>query len=242
MWWFKNGANDEGYKCFSLSLTHTQGRGTARKKKEGGEGRRGRGKERGGERTRARAQTRGRVETNAQPPLPCPPATHLSTDRPPLHTPSRPLSLSPPPPSPSLPVHLTSRCRVWRFRCLLYFISSSRSGVFLRFFWVVYRVGVRPSGRASVHSTVTMQRMPLVEVREWGGDRGGVGGWGGAVVVREGWQMRERGQRERGGQRRASVGFGFVGRSRRCPPPPRRRGPLPARPFCGTGAQQVSAP
>jgi hypothetical protein len=31
------------------------------------------------------------------------------------------------------PFHFTSRCRVWRFRYLLYFISSSRSGVFLRF-------------------------------------------------------------------------------------------------------------
>ena len=65
----------------------------------------------------------------------------------------------------------------------LNFFSSSLSGVFFEFFCVVYRLGVMPSPRDSVHSRVTMRRIPFflamavtsrVAVRGYRG-----GGWGG---------------------------------------------------------------
>ncbi len=82
--------------------------------------------------------------------------------------------------------HLISLCRVCLLKYRLYFLSSKREAVFFRFcrklsvsmlcqrvqlltaspkkastFSVVYLLGVAPSARASVHSKVTMHRIPF---------------------------------------------------------------------------------
>jgi hypothetical protein len=58
--------------------------------------------------------------------------------------------------------YLISRCTVY-FRMMgLYFFNSMRSGVFLRFFWVMWRdVPGKPLFLCSVHSKMTWMRLPL---------------------------------------------------------------------------------
>lgn len=55
-----------------------------------------------------------------------------------------------------------SRCTVWRRRNGLYFFSSNRPCVLLRFLVVIYRDGGLPSARASVHSNVILMRLPFL--------------------------------------------------------------------------------
>mmetsp|Transcript_5054 Transcript_5054/g.14532 ORF Transcript_5054/g.14532 Transcript_5054/m.14532 type:complete len:163 (+) Transcript_5054:176-664(+) len=57
--------------------------------------------------------------------------------------------------------YLISRCTVILLKYLLYFLSSSRCESFFLFFCVVYRDGVWPRPRASVHSRVITIRTPF---------------------------------------------------------------------------------
>lgn len=59
--------------------------------------------------------------------------------------------------------YLISRCMVYFRMMELYFFNSKRSGVFLRFFSVMWReVPGRPLFLCSVHSKMIWMRLPLL--------------------------------------------------------------------------------